>query len=1222
MAPPPAPDPDPAESASGRRPPNLVGIGASAGGILALREFFAEVPEESGIAFVVIMHLSPDHESQLAEVLQHDVRIPVRQVRDRTRIEADHVYVIPPNRSLTLADGHLELAEFTERRGHRAPIDLFFRTLAESYPDGAGVLLSGSGTDGVVGLKALKETGGLIMAQLPEEAEYDTMPRALIATGLVDFVLPARELGAKAVELRSPRARWTPPARPEELSRDDAAVLHRALSTLRVRTGHDFAGYKKSTVLRRIERRMQIVQVDSLSDYLDLLRGSATEPQALLKDLLISVTSFFRDAEAFAALRQRVIPELIEGRSSGDEVRVWVAGCATGEEAYSIAMLLAEHASTIADAPKIQVFATDLDEEAIAFAREGLYPDAIAADVGDDRLRRFFNREGVYFRVRKELRDLVLFSRHNLLRDPPFSRVGLVSVRNLLIYLERELQERLFSLLAYALRPGGFLFLGNSEGVPEGGPFRPVDKQNRIFRRVAAPHGPPERLPHLPLSAEALTAERSWHRPISGQQAAADRELHRQALELHAPPSILVRADHVLVHVSETASRYLEFPAGSPTANLLRVVRSELRIELRAALYQALEMGEATRTEWVAMEIGGVPRRVQIHVSPVHGGDEPRHALVVFLESAPRAKEAHVAPDVRSARRMDEAEGEIATLQARLQEVIETSESRQEELRASNEELQSINEEYKSTLEELETSKEELQSINEELKTVNDQLRIKVEELARARDDLHNLMAATQMPTLFVDRSLRIKRFTPALTEIFNVMPVDEDRPLSHITHTLRYDRLAADCEEVLRTREPAEREVDDTEGRNWLVRIIPYRTDDDRIQGIVATFTDISRIRQAQEHLRESEQRFRALIEAAAEMVWTTDPTGAMTGGSRSWQAFTGQRAEEASGWGWLDVVHPDDRESARRAWDQAVERQAVLETQYRVRRAGSDEWRTTAVRAVPLLNPDGTVREWVGMNSDVTQRAEAEAALRQAKESAEKAAAAKSQFLSTMSHELRTPLTAVIGMSDLLEMEVVGPMIPAQKAMLQRVQACSWHLVAIIEEVLTYSRVDAGRERPNPSEFDVAEILGDVTEMLRLEAEQKELELTLRGADEPALAVTDANKVRQIMTNLIGNAVKFTDSGSVEIELHRSDDELVLEIRDTGPGIPPDHLEAVFEAFVQVDGTTTREKGGTGLGLTVSQRLTRLLGGEISVESGVGEGTTFRLRLPRTLPEKAAGA
>jgi two-component system CheB/CheR fusion protein len=823
----------------------VVGIGASAGGIRALQTFFQAVRPVPGIVFVVVMHLPPERESVLPQVLQTYTTMKVQQVVERVRMTPDHVYVIPPNRHLHLADGYLEVSDFDEPRWRSAPIDIFFRTLAEVHPDGIGIVFSGSGTDGTVGLQAIKECGGITMVQLPEEAEFDSMPRSAIATGLIDFVLPAAELAAKVVELHQYGLPPRLSLEAEDLPASETDVLRRILVWLQVNTGHDFSGYKNSTVLRRIERRMRVTQVDSHSAYLEYLRHTPLEARVLLKDLLISVTHFFRDPAAFDALQQQVIPRLFEDKTPGETIRAWVAGCATGEEAYSIAMLLLEQADAAEHRPEIQLFASDPDEDALAFAREGVYPAAVAADVAEVRLQRFFVREGAYYRVRKDLRDTVLFASHSLLKDPPFSQLDLISCRNVLIYFQRELQDKVYELFHYALKPQGYLFLGSAESI-EGGSklFQEVDKVHRLYRRLSLVHGT-MRLPDLPLNTEILGRKPSpGTRRVSPQQEASVAEQHRLALEAQAPPSLLVEADSTIAHISETANRYLQLSAGMPSLNLIRTILPELRLEMRTALFRALEHQQSTTTAPLPAEVRGQQRLVQLFVSPAPGGQ----VLVMFIDTpVPEFGSPPAEVSDESDWPLRQMEMELETTKVQLQSALESAETQQEELRAANEELQSINEEYKSTLEELETSKEELQSINEELKTVNQELKNKVEDLSQANNDLQNLMASTDVATLFVDRQLTIRLYTPSLTQIFNIVPTDQGRPLEHVTHRLVYADLIRDIRHVLNTLVPIEREVAQNDERYYLMRLTPYRTMEDRIDGVVVTFIDITARQQAE---------------------------------------------------------------------------------------------------------------------------------------------------------------------------------------------------------------------------------------------------------------------------------------------------------------------------------------------------------------------------------------
>src|SRR5262249_2375639 len=716
---------------------------ASAGGVSALQQFFGALPEQSGAAYVVVVHLDPAHRSEMAAILAAKTRMPVVQVGERQRLEADHVYVIPPDRRLQMVDHDVSTAEFDEPRGQRSPIDLFFRSVAERVGDGFAVILSGAASDGAIGVRAVKEAGGIILVQDPNEAEYSSMPRSAIATGVADFVLPVRDLAKRLVDLIRIKESVIP-----DIRNFDEDVLRRILAHLRVRTGHDFSKYKRSTVLRRLARRLQVTRVDDLQQYYEVMRDNPEEAQALLGDLLISVTTFFRDSEAFELLARDVVPALFQDKEVDETIRVWVSGCATGEEAYSFAILLLEEASKHPIRPQIQVFGSDLDSRALTSAREGRFPMAIETDVSEERLRRFFTREGDHYRVRQEVRDIVLFAVHDLLKDPPFSHVDLISCRNVMIYLDRELQEQVCSTFHYAPSPGGYVFLGASETADNPpGLFRSIDRTARIYQTTAAAGDKPRLLPRLlgPVRVREQIAQLG--RTMSPTVALGEAAMHRRAIEQAAPPSMLVDESHRVIHLSANAGRFL-MPSGGPlSGDAVDLVRPELRFELRSALNRVFEQRESTLSLPILVRFNGSPHRVHLLVKPVTGNEshEPSNAVAIFIEGEP------VDENLGSLDRQSRDESvrrltqELELTQSRLRTVREESVAANEELRAANEELQSINEEYRSTSEELETSKEELQSINEELQTVNSELKLKLEAISRAHSDLQNLVAATDI---------------------------------------------------------------------------------------------------------------------------------------------------------------------------------------------------------------------------------------------------------------------------------------------------------------------------------------------------------------------------------------------------------------------------------------------------------------------------------------------
>jgi two-component system CheB/CheR fusion protein len=831
--------------------PTVVGIGASAGGIKALGTFLEALPSDPGAAFVVIIHLDPDAKSDLAKILAAHTAMPVAQVDAPVPLQANHVYVIPPDRQLEITDSTISATAFEEPRGQRAPIDSFFRSLATQHGDGFAVILTGGGSDGAVGMKAVKESGGIILVQDPAEAEHASMPNAAIATDVVDFVLPVRQLAERLAELIGSKDQVVIAQKA-----DEEENLRRILAHLRVRTGHDFSHYKRSTVMRRLMRRMQVTRKDQFDEYFAYLRDHVEEAQALLSDLLISVTTFFRDPKAYESLAINVIPHLFRGEGH-NPVRVWVAGCASGEEAYSIAMLLMEEASRHEFRPEIQVFGSDMDARALNIAREGRYPTAIEADINEDRLRRFFTRDGDHYRVKRELRDTVLFANHSLLKDPPFSRLDLVSCRNLLIYLDRDLQQQVLATLHYGLMPDGYLFLGSSEsGEHPEGLFRVVDRDARIYQSSGRAA---ERLPALPrilgIPAEHLGVA-AVTQPVNLRTAQA---AHREALEALAPPSALVDQANRVLHLSENAGRYLQPSAGPLTTDITDLVRQEMRFELRSALHRAFDRGETSLSPPIPVRFNGSAHPVYLQVRPqIQDGAERevRRALIFFIEGLPDKSGRAIAGPSENNETVNELRQELEMAQSRLRAMREDSEAANEELRAANEELQSINEEYRSTAEELETSKEELQSINEELQTVNSELKLKLETVSRANSDLQNLMAAMDFGTLFLDPSLKIKRFTPRLTDLFSITPGDVGRPITDFTHQLDYDGLVADARQVLDNLTPIEREIRSRKGGWYLARIRPYRTVDDKIDGVVATFVDVSERRQMEDALRNANEQ------------------------------------------------------------------------------------------------------------------------------------------------------------------------------------------------------------------------------------------------------------------------------------------------------------------------------------------------------------------------------
>jgi PAS domain S-box-containing protein len=965
----------------------IVGLGASAGGIKALQEFFLNVPGNSNMAYVVILHLSPDHDSQLASVLQHVTQIPVMQVIEKTMIKPDHIYVVPPNRHLTMEDGYLAVSPNLHIEDRRAPVDIFFRTLADQHgPRAISVVLSGTGANGSMGLKRIKERGGASYVQNPREAEFDEMPRNSIATELVDEVLNVREIPARITAYRD-GMHTVQILETEKRPEPQQQALRDIFTQLRVRTGHDFLNYKRPTLLRRIERRINVHNLPDLPSYITFLQQHPDETHALLKDLLISVTNFFRDSKAFQYLEQNVLPALFAGKTSVDQIRIWVAGCATGEEAYSLAMLCAERVLGTLDAPSVQIFATDIDETAIAIAREGFYTLNDAANVSQDRLRHFFNPDGDGYRVRREIREMILFANHNFLKDPPFAKLDLVTCRNVLIYLNSTDQKRVIETFHFALRPKRFLFLGTSESVDGASDLYAVHNRDyQVFqtREVAHRNYPfPDSTPQFSSSKTNLL-ERPDERERHGERISFG-ELHQRMLEQYAPPSVVVNQEYDIVHMTDRAGKYFEITGGEPTQNLLKLIRPEMRLELRVALYQAVQNRIAVEAKNIKLEINGQKQMLDVHIRPVltEGDAAKGFILIIFQpskESSPDGATVMMASDHPMARQLEE---ELIGLKTQLRSSIEQHEYQAEELKASNEEFQAMNEELRSAAEELETSKEELQSINEELRTVNQELKVKIEESNVTSSNLQNLINSANVGTIFLDRNFTIRLFTPAVLDLFNLKSSDYGRPITDITNKLEYGGLLEDAELVLEKLTVVEQEVSTSDNRFFMMRLLPYRTSEDHINGVVITFFDISRRRELEESQQQSEDRMRLLIESAKDFaIFTINTERQVVSWSSGAQLILGYTESEMIGKSGDLIFVPEDRNAKipEQEVRNAEEKGRAQNERWHLRKDGSRFWGSGITH--PLSNGQGMVIGYVKIMRDLTEQRELQEALHQSEE------------------------------------------------------------------------------------------------------------------------------------------------------------------------------------------------------------------------------------------------
>ena len=1004
----------------------VVGIGASAGGLAAFEAFFSGMPpdRDPNMAFVLVQHLAPDHKSILTELIQRYTRMQVFEVADGTQVRRNCAYIIPPNRDMAFLNGALHLLEPAFPRGQRMPIDFFFRSLAQDQRERAiCVVLSGTGSDGTMGVRAIKGEGGMAMAQSPGTTEFDGMPRSAIDTGLVDFVLPPAEMAARLIAYTAsafgvPRSHNAP----VDVSILNAgSALSKVFVVLRTQTGHDFSLYKRSTIYRRIERRMAVNQIAAMEEYVKYLRQTPAEVELLFRDLLIGVTNFFRDPDAFKALEDKVIPRLFANKPAGAVIRVWSPGCSTGEEAYSIAILMQDRMRAMKQGYDLKIFATDIDGKAIASARTGRYPAGAVADIPPERLARFFSAEpdGSSYSIHKDIRDLIVFSEQDVIKDPPFSKIDLISCRNVLIYMGGELQKKVISLFHYALNPGGFLFLGSSETVGEAGDFfAEMDRKSKLYQRKESLFGGAPTsgrvTPPLTVGQQAV--------PLPGRKTAFPaklslRELTEQALLQQAVPACaLVNGQGDMLYVHGRTGAYLEVASGeSKSNNILRMAREGLRRDLSMALAKSVATNGTVRSPYLRVRTNGDFTRVNLTVRPV----APRRGLaegeypaataeaplyLIILEEAapppdpgqPRQAAALQAGDAKDGQETSTPLGagngadeqimalshELHAKEEYLQSANEELKTLNEELESSNEEMQSVNEELQSTNEELETSKEELQSLNEELATVNSELQAKVADLSRANNDMNNLLAGTGIATVFLDTDLHILRFTPTATRIINLIRSDLGRPVAHVVSNLvGYERLTEDAQAVLDTLIPKELDVQTKLGKWYSMQISVYRTTDNVIDGVVITFVDITETKKTREALRENQAILQAamdispvgvaIADAPSGILRYVNDAGLLIRGADRQAVVDGVGIDQhADSWRLFDTngrpLEPDDVPLAR-----AVKFGETCTRELVIRRAEGDD-RKILAKAAPVRDDNGKVTAGILVFTEVNDLAE----------------------------------------------------------------------------------------------------------------------------------------------------------------------------------------------------------------------------------------------------------
>lgn len=1207
-------------------PFHIVCMGASAGGLAPLSQLIRNLPTDTGMAFVVILHMDATHESKLAEILGRETSMPVAQAENHLPVQPNSVYVIPPGKDMVIGERMLQLSPRTEVRGQHRPVDIFMRSLAEEQGyKSIGVILSGTASDGTLGMEEIKAAGGITFAQ-DATAEQSGMPRSAIAAGCVDLVLPPDEIAREIARIAShPFVTAEGAARPPAA---DEQLLARLLDLIRASTGVDFTHYKRNTLNRRIARRVVLHKLSGMHDYLQYIQAKPAEVELLYQDILISVTSFFRNPEAYEALKTKVFPRLTEHKSRHDAVRVWALGCSTGEEAYSIAMSYAEYAEATGRRVPMQVFATDLNAAGIERARTGVYPKGIAQDVSPDRLRRFFVENDGGYRIAKPIRDMCVFARQNALGDPPFSRMDLIACRNMLIYLEPVLQQKLMPVLHYSLRNTGFLWLGSSETI---GSYRDLfeveDAKNKIYVKKPDAARPAVNLPLRHGVAELAIQHQQARMRDATAPPDPFREADRVLLTRYAPPGVILNADLDILQFRGDTGAYLTPSPGKASLNILKMLREGLLVGVRGAIHRARREEVMVREEGLRVRSNGGYRDVNVVVIPLRGAGVAGGSVMVLFEEKSQSAEAHARYMVEEAQRSIEEnrteshsgdreiqrlKQELSATREYLQSVIEQQEAANEELQSANEEVQSANEELQSINEELETSKEEIQSSNEELATVNDELQHRNSELSESNNDLLNLLSSVQMAIVMLGADLRIRRFTPAAERLLNLIPADVGRPINDIKLNLSIGSLEPILLNVLDTVTTHEEEVQDKQGKWLSLRVRPYRTLENRIDGAVVMLVDIDSLKRAEQVARESEARFALMADSAPVLIWVFTPEG-LQFANRAYYDFLGVEEAQIQKFDWMKFVHPDDREALQAQYLDTLARREPFSAQYRFRRRdGQYRWMKT--EGLPRKDENGAFLGYVGSTVDITDLKDAEASLRESDQR-------KNEFLAMLAHELRNPLASVRNASQLLN----APEIGADKAAHAKsvIERQTRHMVRMVDDLLDVSRITKGHIPLQLGTVDLTASLkhaAEATEHMR-QPQGQAFELAL--PDHPVIVRADAARIDQIFVNLLSNASKFTPRGgrlrlSMEIDAHptvakKPAPQAVIRLSDNGIGISADMLPRVFDMFVQGDSDTGLSQPGLGIGLTLVKFLVELHGGTIEVHSpGPGKGAEFVVRLP----------
>lgn len=1176
----------------------VVGVGASAGGLEAFKKLIKAIPENSGMAFIFVQHLHPEHSSALPEILQRETSIPVEEVRDNIKVKPDHIYIIPVNKVLVANDGVLHLTP-RPKDGRNMPIDIFFESLAEVHQNHAiGIVLSGTGVDGTAGLKKIKDQGGITFAQDMSSAAFDDMPESAIKNEVVDFVLSPEEMPKQLLKLKKMFNQFDTdnPGGAEHTNEEDS--FRKILSLVRIRHGADFSYYKQSTIRRRILRRLAILKLEKITDYLDYLHDNKTEQDVLFQDLLIPVTAFFRDPKTFENICKVILPELVKNKNNVNPLRIWVPGCSTGEEAYSLGICLYEYLENKINNIKIQIFATDISEQAIAKARSGVYNKKQLEGVSSERLQQFFTKADGSYQVSKAIRDLCVFATHNFLKDPPFARVDLIACRNVLIYMEPFLQKKAFTAFHYALSEKGYLLLGKSETTGSSSElFAQADKKDKLYIRksVSTKFMNVTSVPREELMKDKDYGLRSTERRKDDYQKNADDIL----LEKYTPPGVIINEQFDIVQFRGSTGAYLEPSSGKASLNVLKMAREGLSFELRNALHRVKAKQEAFSKDGILAD--GGKKLVTLEVIPLLNTIEP-HFLILFKDTVSpqpveRKRQKHKMQEQEN-ERIKTLEKELSQAREDMRSITEDQEAANEELQSANEELLSGSEELQSLNEELETSKEELQSTNEELITVNQELYDRNEQLNQARIYAETVVTTIFEPLLVLTPDFRIKSANQAFYKTFSL---SEKEVLGKILFDLQDNgwNIPGVKDRLINRRK--HKEAFTEWELTWTFPVIGTRTicfnakpipEESGRELTLLALDDITLRKQAEKI--QNFENLKLILESIQQMTFSASAEGAFTYFNDYFLQYSGLSHAKVLDEGWLPVMHPSQMDAVTRAWRHSIQTLEDFNMEFQLRRKGDGMYRWHICRATAIIKDSGEVIAWVGAATDIDEQKNTEKA--------------KDEFISIASHELKTPLTSAKAFVQLIEHNMQkkndSDIIFARKA-----GASLDRLNALIMELLDVSKIQFGKLELNISAFNFNAMLTQAAEEVQMSTEKHKIILT---GEVPGDVAADKERLKQVMINLLTNAVKYSpDSDSIFVHAVMENNSISVSVRDEGIGINTKNLNRIFELYYREDGRDTRFQG-LGIGLAISRNIIRRHGGKIWAQSEPGKGSIFNFTIP----------